>query len=64
MQFSKAPIMKNFGELPAGEIPESLKYNRPFRKCLHPWFHSSRVVVVDYVLFLFIIKLFRKHYFV
>lgn len=31
MQFSKAPIMKNFGELPAGEIPESLKYNRPFQ---------------------------------
>jgi len=31
MQFSKAPIMKNFGELPAGEIPEPLKYNRPFQ---------------------------------
>jgi len=30
MQFSKAPIMKNFGELPTGEIPEPLKYNRAF----------------------------------
>lgn len=29
-QFSKAPIMQNFGELPLGEIPESLKYVRPF----------------------------------
>lgn len=32
LQFSKAPIMKNFGELPFGEIPEPLKYVRPFRK--------------------------------
>jgi hypothetical protein len=31
-QFSKAPIMKNFGELEFGEIPEPLKYVRPFRK--------------------------------
>ena len=31
MQFSKKPIMANFGDLPAGEIPETLKYNRPFR---------------------------------
>lgn len=31
LQFSKAPIMKNFGELPAGEIPEPLKFNRPFQ---------------------------------
>lgn len=30
MQFSKEPIMKNFGELPFGEIPEPLKYVRPF----------------------------------
>lgn len=29
-QFSKAPIMKNFGELEYGEIPEPLKYIRPF----------------------------------
>lgn len=29
MQFSKAPIMKNFGDLPRGEIPEPLKYERP-----------------------------------
>ena len=31
-QFSKAPIMKNFGELEFGEIPEPLKFVRPFRK--------------------------------
>lgn len=30
MQFSKAPIISNFGDLPKGEIPEPLKYNRPF----------------------------------
>jgi len=30
MQFSKEPIMSNFGELPFGEIPEPLKYVRPF----------------------------------
>jgi len=28
MQFSKKPIMNNFGELPRGEIPESLKFTR------------------------------------
>ena len=32
MQFSKEPIMTNFGELPFGEIPEPLKYVRPFSK--------------------------------
>ena len=32
MQFSKKPIMSNFGDLPRGEIPEPLKFNRPFRK--------------------------------
>lgn len=32
LQFSKQPIMDNFGELPFGEIPEPLKYTRPFRK--------------------------------
>ena len=32
MQFSKEPIMNNFGELKFGEIPEPLKYSRPFRK--------------------------------
>ncbi|CAI2366411.1 unnamed protein product [Moneuplotes crassus] len=30
-QFSKAPIMENFGELPLGEIPEPLKYTKPFK---------------------------------
>lgn len=33
MQFSKKPIMANFGDLVKGEIPEPLKFNRPFRKC-------------------------------
>ena len=32
LQFSKEPIMSNFGELPFGEIPEPLKYVRPFSK--------------------------------
>lgn len=31
MQFSKKPIMANFGELPRGEIPDPLKFNRPFQ---------------------------------
>jgi processing peptidase subunit beta len=30
LQFSKAPILDNYGELPLGEIPEPLKYVRPF----------------------------------
>lgn len=30
MQFSKEPIMRNFGELAFGEIPEPLKFVRPF----------------------------------
>lgn len=30
LQFSKAPILDNFGELQPGEIPEALKYVRPF----------------------------------
>ena len=34
MQFSKKPIMSNFGDLPRGEIPEPLKFNRPFRMFL------------------------------
>jgi predicted Zn-dependent peptidase len=29
LQFSKAPVMTNFGDLPSGEIPEPLKYERP-----------------------------------
>ena len=29
LQFSKGPIMDNFGDLPFGEIPEPLKYERP-----------------------------------
>jgi hypothetical protein len=32
MQFSKEPIMNNFGELPFGEIPEPLKYSIPFHE--------------------------------
>lgn len=31
-QFSKAPIMENYGELQYGEIPEPLKYVRPFQQ--------------------------------
>jgi processing peptidase subunit beta len=30
LQFSKNPILDNFGDLPKGEIPEPLKYVRPF----------------------------------
>ena len=32
LQFAKTPILANFGELPFGEIPEPLKFVRPFRK--------------------------------
>jgi hypothetical protein len=32
LQFSKSPILSNFGDLPQGEIPEPLKFNRPFGK--------------------------------
>ena len=32
LQFSKAPIQDTFGDLPFGEIPEPLKYVRPFSK--------------------------------
>lgn len=32
MQFSKEPIMSNFGELPFGQIPEPLRHVRPMRK--------------------------------
>lgn len=31
MQFSKAPIQDTFGDLPFGEIPEPLKFVRPFQ---------------------------------
>jgi len=44
LQFSKTPILNNFGELPFGEIPEPLKYVRPFgilsngvRVCTESW---------------------------
>ena len=29
LQFSKEPLMQNFGDLELGEIPEPLKYERP-----------------------------------
>lgn len=32
LQFSKAPIQDTFGDLPFGEIPEPLKYVRPFEQ--------------------------------
>ncbi|TNV80358.1 hypothetical protein FGO68_gene11189 [Halteria grandinella] len=31
LQFSKEPILQNFGDLPFGEIPETLKYDREMR---------------------------------
>jgi len=31
LQFSKAPIQDTFGDLPFGEIPEPLKFVRPFQ---------------------------------
>jgi len=31
LQFSKEPVMQNFGDLPFGEIPEPLKYERPMQ---------------------------------
>jgi len=31
LQFSKTPILSNFGELPFGDIPEPLKFIRPFQ---------------------------------
>lgn len=36
LQFSKAPILDNFGELQPGEIPEPLKYVRPFEMTVLP----------------------------
>ena len=41
-QFSKGPIMKNFGELEFGEIPEPLKFVRPFRKFILPLLSRPR----------------------
>ncbi len=35
-QFSKKPIMDNYGELPQGEIPEPLKYVRDFKMTTLP----------------------------
>ena len=32
LQFSREPTAANFGDLPRGEIPEPLKYNRPMCK--------------------------------
>lgn len=36
LQFSKAPILDNFGELKHGDIPEPLKYVRPFEMTVLP----------------------------
>jgi len=36
MQFSKAPTSTNFGDLPRGEIPEPLKFNRPYQMTTLP----------------------------
>jgi len=57
LQFSKAKIMDNFGELPLGEIPEPLKYVRNFqmttlsngiRVCTESW-NSPTAAVGVYV---------------
>ena len=61
-QFSKAPIMKNFGELEFGEIPEPLKFVRPFRKLFIAvvTFFVRRVFFLRFLVFyLFIIN--RDH---
>ena len=53
LQFSKSPVLDNFGDLPFGEIPEPLKYDRPFevttisngiKVCTEAW--SSPVAAV------------------
>jgi len=31
MQFSKEPTSQNFGDLPRGEVPHPLKFNRPYQ---------------------------------
>jgi hypothetical protein len=55
LQFSKAPILENFGELQPGEIPEPLKYVRPFemtvlsngvRVCTERWDSPTAAVGV------------------
>ncbi len=55
LQFSKAPILENFGELKEGEIPEPLKYVRPFemttlengvRVCTESWNSPTAAVGV------------------
>jgi predicted Zn-dependent peptidase len=55
IQFSKKPIIDNFGELPLGEIPEPLKYVRDFkmtklpngiRVCTEAWDCSTAAVGV------------------
>ena len=38
MQFSKEPTSKNFGDLPRGDIPHPLMFNRPYRKYNEPFF--------------------------
>ena len=55
LQFSKSPISENFGELKEGEIPEPLKYVRPFemttldngvRVCTESWNSPTAAVGV------------------
>lgn len=57
LQFSKTPILDNYGELPLGEIPEPLKYVRDFkmttlengvRVCTESW-NSPTAAVGVYV---------------
>jgi hypothetical protein len=55
LQFSKAPVMQNFGDLAFGEIPEPLKYERPMqmttisngiRVCTESWNSPTAAVGV------------------
>jgi hypothetical protein len=41
-QFSKRPVADNHGDLPFGEIPEPLKYVRPYSETMMP--NGIRVV--------------------
>jgi hypothetical protein len=39
--------MSNFGELPFGEIPEPLKYVRPFRKLFPIFFFFLFIITIE-----------------
>ena len=58
LQFSRAPTMANFGDLPRGEIPEPLKYNRPMCKARFSLSSPSPTIL----LFIIIVSAYRVHY--